>query len=61
MLFVPYCLVFLVLLYPSTTLLFNAKEWWKMGEDRFESLELSEIAEQQWAQAVEFFKVLVAP
>lgn len=32
-----------------------------MGEDRFESLELSEIAEQQWAQAVEFFKVLVAP
>jgi Ca2+-binding EF-hand superfamily protein len=32
------------------------QEWWKKGEDRFESLELPEKVEQQWAQAIEFFK-----
>ncbi|XP_062506912.1 uncharacterized protein LOC134183406 isoform X2 [Corticium candelabrum] len=30
--------------------------WWKVGEDRFEALELSERVQAQWAQAIDFFK-----
>ena len=41
-----------------TSFSFLKQAWWKKGENRFESLELPEKVQQQWAQAVEFFKVL---